>query len=125
MQLAVKRCNKLSHERVLKSLVGLGLSETDAEVYVYLATNGPQERQTLAEALKIQEQQLVLSLKNLRDKNIVNATVKRPAEFSAVPFGKALDLLVKAHLREARNIEQDKDEILSQWRSMITGDSAG
>jgi sugar-specific transcriptional regulator TrmB len=106
---------------VVKALVGLGLSEMEAKVYVYLAKEGPQKARNIAEALKMVEQQLHLSLKNLRDRNVVNATAKRPAEFSAIPFDKALDLLMKAHLREARNMERDRDEILSQWHSMITG----
>jgi hypothetical protein len=50
----------------------------------------------------------------------VNATHGRPAEFSAMPFDKALELLVRAHWKESQKIEQEKDEILSQWHSMIT-----
>jgi sugar-specific transcriptional regulator TrmB len=105
--------------------VNLGLSQRDAEVYVFLAKEGPQKARNIAEALKVYKQQLYCSLKNLRDKSIVNATLKHPAEFSAIPFDKALDLLVKAHLKETQSIEQDKEEILSQWRSMIKGAAAG
>jgi len=115
----------MSHERVLKALVGLGLSEMEAEVYVFLAKTGPQKATSIAAALKMYEQQLIRSLKSLREKGIVNATPDQPSQFSAIPFDKALDLLIKAHLEEARDIEQDKEEILSQWRSMITEDSGG
>jgi sugar-specific transcriptional regulator TrmB len=110
---------------VLKALVGLGLSEVEAEVYVFLAKTGPQKATSIAAALKMYEQQLSRSLKSLRGKGIVNATPEHPSQFSAIPFDKALDLLIKAHLREAQNIEQDKEEILAQWQSMIKGDSAG
>jgi sugar-specific transcriptional regulator TrmB len=110
---------------VLKALVNLGLAQRDAEVYIFLARAGPQKARNIADALKVYKHQLYCSLKSLRDKSIVNATLKRPAEFSAIPFDKALDLLVKAHLKEAQSIEQDKEEILSQWHSIIKGDSAG
>jgi sugar-specific transcriptional regulator TrmB len=115
----------MSHERVLKALVGLGLSEMEAEVYVFLAKTGPQKATSIAAALKMYEQQLSRSLKSLREKGIVNATLEHPSQFSAIPFDKALDLLVKAHLEETQSIEQNKEEILSQWHSMIKRDSAG
>jgi sugar-specific transcriptional regulator TrmB len=113
----------MSHERVLKALVGLGLSEVEAEVYVFLAKTGPQKARNIADALKMYEQQLNRSLESLQDKGIVIATSEHSSQFSAIPFDRALDLLIKAHLEEARDIEHNKREILSQWRSMITGDS--
>jgi len=109
----------VSHERVLKALVNLGLSQTDAEVYVFLAKTGPQKARNIADALKMYEQQLNRSLESLQDKGIVSATPEQPSQFRAIPFDKALDLLVKAHLKEARDIEQDKEEILSQWHALL------
>ena len=48
----VKRCVKLSLERVIKALIGLGLSRVEAEVYVYLAKKGPQTLVDLTRDLK-------------------------------------------------------------------------
>ena len=115
---------RLSHERVLKALVDLGLSEMEAEVYIFLATKGPQKARNIAAALKFYEHQLDGSLKNLGEKGIISATVEQPAKFSAIPFGKLLDMLIKAHLKEAQDIEQNREEILSDWHSMITEGSA-
>ena len=64
------------------------------------------------------EHLLYRSLRRLKNKEVVTASRKIPAEFSAVSFDKALELLVKAHKKESQNIEQEKDEILEQWRSM-------
>lgn len=33
----------MSLERVMKALIGLGLSRVDAEVYIYIANNSPQK----------------------------------------------------------------------------------
>jgi sugar-specific transcriptional regulator TrmB len=114
----------LSQERVLKTLMELGLSETDAQVYVYLATKGPQIARNITNELKMYKRKTYRSLKNLRNKGIVSASPKRPAQFSAVPFEKIFDLSKNAKLEEAQRIEQNKEEILSYWRSMITGNSA-
>jgi sugar-specific transcriptional regulator TrmB len=40
---------------VLDALVSLGLSQTDAKVYIYLASKGPQDAENIAEALGTQE----------------------------------------------------------------------
>ncbi len=114
----------MSLERVLKALVQLGLSDEDAEVYVYLAKEGPQKAERIAETLKIYEQQLTQSLKNLQTKGIVSTTLEHPSQFTAIPFDKALDLLTKAHWKETQNIKENKEEILSQWHAMLKGKTA-
>jgi sugar-specific transcriptional regulator TrmB len=114
----------MSQEWVVRSLVGLGLKLSDAEVYVFLATNGPQKARDIATALKMYKRKIYRSLKSLQSKEIVNATLECPAKFSAIPFDKVLNLLIKTHLEEARYIEQSKKEILSQWHAMINDKSA-
>jgi hypothetical protein len=54
----------------------------------------------------------------------VNATLERPAQFSAISFEKALNLLIKTHLQEVQYIEQNKEKILSNWNSTIKTTSA-
>jgi sugar-specific transcriptional regulator TrmB len=103
--------------------MGFGLKRTDAQVYIYLAKKGPHKGRDLSNALKLPKQQLYPCLKCLQSKGIVNATLERPALFSAVPFEKVLNLLIKAKMEEAQRMQQDKDEALSDWQSMINGDS--
>jgi sugar-specific transcriptional regulator TrmB len=114
----------MSQEQVIKALMNLGLSQTDTEVYVFLATKGSQKARDIATALKTYRRKIYRSLKSLQNKEIVNATLEHPAQFSAIPFDKVLNLLIKAHMEEARYIEQNKEEILSHWYSMITRNSA-
>jgi sugar-specific transcriptional regulator TrmB len=108
----------LSLERVLKTLEGLGLSRVDAKMYVYLAKMGPQNASELAEALKITKQQLHPSIKNLRYKGIVAASSGQPPLFCAVAFEKALEILIKAKVEQAKAIKETKKELLSSWRSL-------
>ena len=111
---------RISHERIIKGVISLGLTQSAAEVYVHLAKQGSQKARTIAEALNMHEQLIYRSLRSLKKRGIVSAAPERPAEFSAIPFEKALELLVKAHLKESQDIEQEKDDILIQWQSMIT-----
>ena len=108
----------MSLERVLKALTKLGLSQREAEVYVYLATKGPQKAGNIAETLKLNKQHLCSILKSLQNKRIVNVTREYSAQFSALPFETALDILAEAKRKEAQSIEENKEEILSHWRSM-------
>jgi sugar-specific transcriptional regulator TrmB len=103
---------------VLKTLEGLGLSRTDAEVYVYLAKKGPKNRRELADALQVTKQQLYPSLKNLRSKGVVTVSLERPALFSAVAFEKVVDLLIAIKVEQAKAIQETKKELLASWRSV-------
>jgi len=111
----------LSQQRVLKALKNLGLSQTDAEVYIFLANRGPQNTENLAGALKLHEETLFHSLESLRVKGVVNSTNRHAALFYALPFDKALELLVKEHSKQAQVIEANKDEILCKWKKMAKG----
>lgn len=112
----------MSREWIIRALVGLGLKRTDAQVYVFLAKTGPQKARILANQLGMYKQLLYRSLKTLRRKGMINATFEHPAYFSAVSLEKVLDQFIKARKEEAQRLEQNKDEILSSWRSIIMED---
>jgi sugar-specific transcriptional regulator TrmB len=109
----------LSLKRILETLTSFGLKQSDAKVYVFLAKKGPHTEADLSDALNMPKNQTYQCLRNLEDKGIVTATRDRPALFSALPFEKVLDLLVKAKLEEARRTEQNTYEALCNWKSML------
>lgn len=104
---------------MLKALMKLGLSNTDAEVYMFLASNIPQTARSIADALRIRKQKLYPCLRSLREKGIVNCTSSRPKLFSAVPMENVIDLLVKANLEEALSMEENRKEILAYWQEIM------
>ena len=93
---------------MIKALVDLGLPRVDAEVYIYIAKNGPLKSREIAQKLKLKKKQLEYSLRNLQDKDIVRAKSKVVAEFVAVPFEEALSLLLE--------ISEEQTEILNKIR---------
>ena len=106
----------MSQEKVLKTLEEMGLARLDAKVYVFLAKKGPKKAKDVALALRASKQQLYPALKSLQSKGLVNATLEHPARFSAVTFEKALDLFAQAKMEEAKSIQQNKDNLLSDWQ---------
>jgi sugar-specific transcriptional regulator TrmB len=108
----------LSLGRVIKSLESLGLSQGDAEIYIYLAKEGPKKGCELVNALKISRQQLYPSLKKLRQKQIVKANDNKPSIFYAIAFEEVIDLLVKIKKEQSAAILETKEELLNSWKSV-------
>jgi sugar-specific transcriptional regulator TrmB len=114
----------MSLKQILKALMDLGLSNTDAEVYLFLASKAPQNAKDIANALKMKNQQLYPSLKNLQNKGIINCIQEHPKLFSAVPIEEALSTFINANLEEAQNMEENREKILALWRSLTKKNSS-
>lgn len=104
----------MSLELIIKALIGLGLSRSDAEVYVYLAKKGPTKIVDLAEALTHNKPKIYSSLRNLRTKRLV---IKDPPNFSALPFEEALELLIKRKKKQTEAMIEQKKELLVNWKN--------
>jgi sugar-specific transcriptional regulator TrmB len=113
----------LNQEWLISALTSLGLKRADALVYVFLAKTGPQKVKATAGQLGMHKQKVYCSLKRLQSKGYVKAILEHPALFSAVPLKKILDTLIDSRIAEAENIQQNKQELLSIWQSMTTGNS--
>jgi sugar-specific transcriptional regulator TrmB len=115
--------NRLNRELMLITLVKLGFTETDAQVYAFLLTEGPQKARDIVAALKLHRHQLYCSLKNLQNKGIVNASLDYPVRFSAVFFEKVLDLLIETKMEQQQALQESKESLLSTWRSITKEDT--
>ena len=111
----------MSLERIFKTLVSLGLSEPDARVYIFLALKGPKETNSIVNNLKINKQQIIQSLRNLQNKDIIVVDIEKHNTFSALPFEEALKLLIKT---EKEQTKIKKENLLLNWKTMLTKNSA-
>jgi sugar-specific transcriptional regulator TrmB len=109
----------LSYERIFSLLTQFGLSQREAQIYLYLAREGPQQIRNISQALKSSDNQVYRSLKNLSEKQIVFVQ-KYPPNFSAAPFEEVLEYFRKGSLEDAKGIEEKKSKVLLIWRSMIS-----
>jgi sugar-specific transcriptional regulator TrmB len=108
----------LSKERIMNVLRGLGLSQVDTQVYIFLAKQGPHKTGEIALALNLNEKKTHASLRDLQNKNIVEASINFPLEFQAVPFKEVIDLSIEVKKEQAKAMQQAKNELLSSWRKM-------
>ena len=118
-----KETSKMSQERVLESIMQLGLTEADAQVYVYLALNGPQKAKQITQKMNLYKEQLYRSLKKLQKKDIVESTDEHPAVYSAIPFEKALDLLAEIKKEQEKALLESRKELLASWKEMTEKNS--
>ena len=113
----MKENDKLRRAEIIKSLMKVGLTETEAYVYLQLAKEGPQKATDIGKALKMYKQRLYRSLRKMQSKGVIT-TSGYPARFSAVPFEQVLDLAIKSNIEEAERMMQNKEALLSSWRSI-------
>ena len=111
---------KLSLERIFKVLVSLDLSQVDAKVYMFLALLGPKNTLSIVNNLKISKQQISRSLRKLQERGIIFGDLCNQNEFSALPFEKALDLLIKTEKVKTQILQETRQPLLSDWKKTIT-----
>jgi sugar-specific transcriptional regulator TrmB len=113
----------MREEMFLKALESLGLERVEAEIYLFLAREGPQLAKDIAKSLDVYKQQLYRSLKHLQIEGMVSSDLERPALFSAVSFEKVLDILIEAKKAQALALQESRKELMSAWLSTIKKNS--
>lgn len=109
----------MSLERIVKAIMSIDLSETDAQVYVFLALNGPHRAREISRRMSLNKAQLYRSLRNLRVKDIALATAYSPAVFSVIPFERLLNMLVEIRKEQESALRDAREELLSSWQKVI------
>ena len=107
----------MSSEKILKILMQIGFPKMEAEVYLFLAIKGSKKIEELANELQMSAHELQKTLKRLQEKGYVAST---PISFVAFPFERMMDTLAKSRLEEAQDLAENKNTILSQWRSLLS-----
>jgi sugar-specific transcriptional regulator TrmB/pimeloyl-ACP methyl ester carboxylesterase len=104
-------------EKTAKNVLrDFGLTSKEAEVYIFLAKYEVLTGGEIAKQTKIARSLVYRILKSLQSKGLVEATLESPTRFVAVPFEKALDLIIKTKQEEALRIERAKKGLLEDWK---------
>lgn len=108
----------MSEETIKKVLNEFGLTEREAEVYIFLAKHGVQKGGEISKQTKMPKALVYRILKSLERKEVVESTLEFPARFIAVPFGTVLEVNIKAKREEAALIEKRKNSLLEDWSNI-------
>ena len=108
----------MGDEKVKKVLKGFGVTEKEAEVYIFVAKHGVLRSGEIVKNSKMHKADVYRILKSLQTKGLVESTLESPTRFIAVPFETVLDSLIKAKRDEAALIESTKQDLLSDWKNI-------
>jgi HTH-type transcriptional regulator, sugar sensing transcriptional regulator len=95
----------------LSRLIGFGLSEKEALVYLHLLKYGPKPPSLLAKSLKTYREDIYRTLTGLIDKGMINQSLETPTVYTAVDLDIALETALKEHESELRELEMRKQEL--------------
>ena len=109
----------MSLERIFNALQILGLSKSEARVYIFIATRGPIAANNLKKQLKMKKGLISQSLVNLLRKEILFVGKKPQIEISALPFEEVLNLLMENKEERVQNLQKDKEKIIASWQTII------
>lgn len=104
----------MSLERVIKALVGLGLSRVEAEIYVLLAKKGPLTVDTLEKFLNYNKHNLYSNLKNLTNNKLVSSERK---EYVALPFEEVIEKLIEQEKEKANILQENRESLIASWKN--------
>jgi sugar-specific transcriptional regulator TrmB len=108
----------LSEETIRKTLRNFGLTEKEAEVYIFLAKRGVLKGGEISKQTRTQKAPIYRALKCLQAKGLVESTLEFPARFTAVPFENVIDSNIKLKQEEAAQIAIQKKDLLSYWQNI-------
>jgi len=108
----------LGKEELVKVLRDFGLTDTEAEIYLFLANQEALKGTEIAKFTKKDKAQVYHILKSLQAKGLVESTLEAPVRFAPVPFERIVDLTIKSKKDEAKKIEKAKEDLLKYWGSI-------
>jgi sugar-specific transcriptional regulator TrmB len=108
----------LGEEIIKSALKNFGLSEKEAQIYIFLAKHGMLKGGEISKYTKTNKAEIYRILKNLQTKGLIEPTLQSPIRFVVVPFEKIIDLHIKAKLDEASKIKKAREELLNYWSAL-------
>ncbi|MGZ4920080.1 MAG: TrmB family transcriptional regulator [Halobacteriota archaeon] len=97
-----------SDDEFLTHLMGFGLTEKEAQCYLYLLKYGPKTPSPLAKSLKTYREDVHRTLTVLIEKGMVRPSLDSPTLYTAVELESALESALKKHESELKEMEQRK-----------------
>ncbi len=108
---------------IVKQISRFDLSPTQAKIYVFLTKNNPKNLNEISKFLKLPKAKTYRLLNQLQDKGIIIANSKKPIKFEAIPFEKAVQILVDVKKSRINQLENEISYMISQWNMIPYGES--
>ena len=118
LETAVAEDCKVSRKNIKETLKEFGLTEKEAELYIFLAKHGVLTGGEISKQTKTHRPIVYRTLKSLQKKGVVESTLESPIRFSSVTFENVLEKNIRAKYEEATLLEKTKNSLLSDWKKV-------
>jgi pimeloyl-ACP methyl ester carboxylesterase/sugar-specific transcriptional regulator TrmB len=108
----------VSIEVIKETLRNFGLTEKEAEIYIFIAKYGAQTSGEIAKNTKTHRPHIYRIIKRLQKKGVIESTLESPARFTITPFERIIENNIKAKHQEAVLLEKAKDSLLNDWKNI-------
>jgi sugar-specific transcriptional regulator TrmB len=105
-------------EKVRKALKNIGLTEKEAELYIYLAKHYALRSGEIAKGIQTHRVEIYRMLKSMQTKGLIEVTLESPRRFIAVPLEMVLDSFIKTKRQETILMEKTKQSVLNEWKNI-------
>ena len=109
----------VTETEIVSILRDFGLTEKEAEVYLFIAKTGVQRAGEVSKRLKMHKAQVYRILQVLQSRGLAEATLEFPARFVPVSFEHFLNMTIRAKREETAQLEARKSNLLTRWESII------
>ncbi len=107
----------MGEEKIRTILRDFGLTEKEADIYIFLAKHNAMSRGDIARLLRKDKAQISRILKKIQNKGVVEATLEYPRRFTAIPFETIINSSIKTKRDEAASIEEARKDLLRYLES--------
>jgi sugar-specific transcriptional regulator TrmB len=107
-----------SLEMIEKALHRLGLSKNEIKVYIYIARTGEHKASEISEALSLHRTETYRILRDLEKRGLVSSVFEKPLKFIAIPFEKALEILIETKKMKISLLEKRKENLVNLWLTL-------
>jgi hypothetical protein len=102
----------------ITKLIGLGLSEKEAQLYLHLLKYGVKPAAVVARHMGTYREDVYRTLNSLIDKGMVAESLSAPTVYAALPLETVLDVTLTQHKLERQQIEKRKWELEELFDAM-------
>jgi sugar-specific transcriptional regulator TrmB len=100
-----------------QTLIDLGLTLTQAKVYLALARSGQLKISEISRLSKVARPDVYRTLAGLTELGVVEQFVEAPVQFRALPMDKCLTLLFEKKTQEFSGLKKETDLLLKNFKS--------
>jgi sugar-specific transcriptional regulator TrmB len=107
-------------EEDIQTLVDLGLTNSQAKVYLTLITYGKMKGRTIGKSSGVARQDIYRVLDELQEKGLVEKIIMMPTEYQATPIEIGMSILLRQKAREYQMFEKKTKCIQKKFQAQAT-----